>query len=57
MKILKSFEPLSLSQSHYNLKILENFGYTDYSSVSTPYNWNTYLVKNIDNSKDQDKYS
>ena len=35
-----------LTQSHYVEKVLSRFGYSDYKSVSTPYNASLILRKN-----------
>ena len=37
MKIVRTFNSIHLSQSHYTQKLLDKFGYSDYSSISTPY--------------------
>ena len=57
MKIVRIDNSIHLCQSDYTQKLLDKFGYSDYSSVSTPYDPSIYLVKNTKNSINQKKYA
>ena len=46
-----------LTQSHYVEKVLNHFGYSDYKSVSTPYDASLILRKNKRIMRDQLRYS
>lgn len=46
IKLTRSVDGISISQSHYVEKILERFGYTNCRSVKTPYDSSKPLYKN-----------
>ncbi|TKC13487.1 hypothetical protein FA727_23545 [Robertmurraya kyonggiensis] len=48
---------VTLSQAHYVEKMLSRFGYSDYKSVSTPYDASLILKKNKRITRDQLRYS
>ena len=57
MKIVRTDNSIHLCQSHYTQKLLDKFRYSDYSSVSTPYDPSIHLMKNTENSIHQEKYA
>ena len=57
MKIIRTKNSIYLSQSHYTQKLLDKFGYSDYSTVSTPYDPSIHLTKNTEKSINQEKYT
>ena len=46
MKIIRTVESISLSQSHYTKKLIDKFGYSNYSTFSSPFDPSTHLTKN-----------
>ena len=57
MKIIRMGDSIMLSQEHYVEKILKRFGHFDAKPVSTPYDVNTYLMKNRDDPMGQAEYA
>ena len=57
MKIIRTSEYISLSQSHYTRSLIDKFGYSKFSSVSTPFDPSIQLLKNTENLLNQAKYS
>ena len=57
MKITRMGDSIMLSQEHYVEKIIKRFGHFDAKPVSTPYDANTHLMKNRDDSLGQSKYA
>ena len=57
MKIIRTNNSIQLTQSHYTQKLIDKFGYSNYSSVSTPYDPSIHLVKNTEISINQEKYA
>ncbi|KAH9781527.1 hypothetical protein KPL71_008509 [Citrus sinensis] len=57
IKITKTSDSFRLSQEHYVEKMLRRFGYYDKKLVSTPYDANTHLKKNLKQSVDQLRYA
>lgn len=48
IKITKTSDGLILSQEHFIENLLRKFGYYDFKTISTLYDGNTYLKKNIE---------
>ena len=57
MKINTSCNSYCLTQSHYTQMILDKFGYSVHFLLSIPYDPRSQLVKNTDNSINQEKYT
>ena len=57
IKLINKFNYIMLSQEHYVEKILRKFSYLECKPVSTPFNANSQLKKNKDQSICQDKYA
>ena len=57
IKITKTSDGLRLSQEHYVEKMLRRFRYYERKHVSTPYDANTRLKKNLKYSVDQLRYA
>jgi len=57
IKIRKTNNGFSLSQSHYIEKILKKFNYFDVLRVRTPYDPSIHLTKNKGSSVSQTKYT
>jgi len=47
IKIIRKGDSILLSQEKYTEKLLKKFGYSDFKLVSTPYDANSKLKKNI----------
>ena len=47
IKILRDDDCITLSQSHYVQKVLKKFEHFDMPPMSTPYDSNVHLVKNM----------
>lgn len=48
VKIIRECENFTLAQEHYVEKPLNKFDYYDMTTMSTPYDGNTWLMKNRD---------
>ena len=46
-KIIRSRNRIEMSQNHYVKKILNKFNYSDFQPVSTPFDPNIHLKKNL----------
>lgn len=57
MKIIRSSNSIKLSQSHYTNIVLDKFGYSNCTPVSTPYDSTVALVKNNGQPINQEKYA
>jgi len=53
VRIIRKGDSILLSQELYIEKLLRKFGYYDFKLVSTPYDANSKLVKNIGESVSQ----
>ena len=57
VKITRMGDSIMLSQEHYVDKVLKSFEHFDAKPVSTPYDANTYLMKNQGDPMGQDEYA
>ena len=57
MKIIRSFDSISLTHSHYTQLLIDKFSYSDYSSISTSFDPFIQLFKILDKPMNQERYS
>ena len=57
MKINRSSDFISLSQSYYTQLLIDKFGYSDLSPISTFFDPSIQLFKNYDKSVNQERYA
>ena len=57
VKIIRMDDSIMLSQEHYVEKILNGLRHFDAKPVSTPYDANTHLIKNLGNPVGQTEYA
>jgi len=57
VKIIRRDNVIMLSQEHYVEKLLKKFGHFDVTPLSTPYDANTQLKKNQDETVAQSEYA